>query len=58
MSANKLKFPSESLFFKYQLEMFCAVVLLCWLEEQEKAIQMSKANDDLIIGGDARCDCE
>lgn len=58
MSANNIGFPSPSLFFKYQLQMFCAIVLLVWLEEQWHALELAKRHKKLIIGGDARCDCK
>ena len=58
MDANKIQYPSERLYFKYQLEIFCAVVLFCWMEEQRKAITLSKTYDQVIVGGDARCDCK
>ena len=54
MDANKIQYPSERLYFKYQLEIFCAVVLFCWMEEQRKAITLSKTYDQVIVGGDAR----
>lgn len=58
MAANRIQFPSQWLFFKYQLEIFCAVVLYCWLKEQKYSIALSKKNTKVVIGGDARCDSE
>ena len=56
MTTNKIEFPKESLFFQYRLEMFCAIVLFLWQASQRTSIGLIKANDNVVVGGDGRCD--
>ena len=57
MKCNNIQFPSKRLFFKYQQQMFCSVVEKEWREERQRSIELTKQNSNIIIGGDARCDC-
>ena len=54
MDTNRILFPSESLFFRYQQKYFCPLVDAAWCKEREKVLAESKSQGPAIIGGDAR----
>lgn len=56
MNAYNIQHPSIRTFFRYQKKYLCSVVLRSWTQERTAAISETKTQNNVVVGGDARCD--
>jgi hypothetical protein len=57
MESCNIQFPSSRLYFERQKELFIPAVHKVYRDQQQVILDGAKKKSEVIVGGDARCDC-